>query len=688
MTTYQIPLDMEMITDNFAGGGGASVGIEMALKRPVNIAINHDGKALGMHAINHPLTRHYCEDVWEVDPVKVTGGRPVMLAWFSPDCKHHSKARGQKPVNKNIRGLAWVAMRWAATVKPRVIMLENVEEFQQWGPVVQAIGDDGKPKFNPDGSPVMIPCTQRKGMTFRSFVRQLEDHGYNVEWRELRACDYGAPTIRKRLFLIARCDGQPIVWPKPTHAKKPAKGSGLKPYRTAAECIDWSIPCPSIFDRQRPLAENTMKRIAAGLKRFVIDNPTPYLVSVNHGDSGGRREYGLDEPLNTVTQHNGMALITPYLTEHANASSQRNFPADEPLRTQCAQVKGGHFALVAPVLAGVGGRAGQSRPRSADEPMATITAKADAVLVAPILSTYYGNKNPEGDPRGCAMDSPIGTQTTENRHALVAASMVQVGYGEREGQAPRALDIENPLGTLVGTGKHAICAAWLQRQFGTSIGSDMDDPIGTLTTKNKTSLCMAWLTKHFKGVTGVKVDTPMPTILTAGAQTMLTTAHIMKMRGENLGHTPDEPLHTISAGGTHHASVQAFLLKYYGNEKDGQDLQDPMGTVTTRDRFGLVTVHGELYRIVDIGMRMLTPRELARAQGFPDDYIIDRAMVAEQDENGITIVQEKPLTKTEQVRMIGNSVCPPIARALVSANINAAPALEQIPLRTQDKEIA
>lgn len=546
--------DFGLIADNFAGGGGASVGIEMALRRSVDIAVNHDRDAIGMHAINHPNTEHYCEDVWNVDPLQATKGRPVALAWFSPDCKHHSKARGQKPVNKNIRGLAWVALRWVDSVRPKIIILENVEEFQQWGPVVHAFDDTGRLKYNPDGSKVMVPCTQRKGETFAAFVKGFRKYGYEVEWRELRACDYGAPTIRKRLFLIARCDGLPVVWPKPTHAKKPAKGSGLKPYKTAADCIDWSIPCPSIFDRKKPLAENTMRRIAAGLKRFVFENAQPFIVTVNHGSTGEDfRGQELGQPLNTATQKNGFALVTPYLTEHANASGQRNFAAEEPLRTQCAEVKGGHFAIVTP---------------------------------------------------------------------------------------------------------------FLQRQFGTSIGSDMEAPVGTLTTKNKTSLCVAWLTKHFGGVTGVKVDAPMPTVMTRGTQTQITVAHIMKMRGENLGHKMDEPLHTVSAGGTHHAEVRAFLLKYYGNEKEGQAIDEPIGTVTTRDRFGLVTIYGEEYQIVDIGMRMLTARELARAQGFPDDYIIDRAVFTE---GGAQV--EKQLTKTAQVRMIGNSVCPPLAQALVEANV-------------------
>lgn len=540
---YQISLNNELIVDNFAGGGGASCGIEAALNRPVNIAINHDEDAIGMHEVNHPLTRHYCESVWDVDPRKVTKGTPVGLSWFSPDCKHFSKAKGGRPVDKAIRGLAWVAVRWAATVKPRIIMLENVEEFVTWGPLRKIKDEDGNEVLNDDGAVLMEPCPLRRGMTFKSFVRALQKHGYAVEWRELRACDYGAPTIRKRLFMIARSDGKPIIWPNPTHGPK---GSGLKPYRTAAECIDWTIETPSIFERARPLAENTMTRIAKGIKRYVLDAKEPFIVNLTHG---GRTE-PLSEPFRTITGANRgeKALVSPYLTEHANGSSQRVFSAEEPLRTQCAQVKGGHFALVTPHI---------------------------------------------------------------------------------------------------------------QRQFGQSIGHDAREPCGTLTTKQKDSLVNAFIVKHFTGVVGTDIRNPLPTTLTSGAQNQLCTSHIMKMRGssdrDKHGHDIREPLHTISASGNHHAEVRAFLLKYYGTAHSA-DLKDPMHTVTSRDRYGLVTVKGELYKIVDIGMRMLSPRELYRAQSFPEDYIITRRAGG------------KKLTKTAQVKMCGNSVPPVMAQALVRAN--------------------
>lgn len=544
--TYQIPLDNHLIVDNFAGGGGASCGIELALGRPVNIAINHDREAIGMHEANHPLTRHYCEDVWDIDPRKVCQGKPVLLAWFSPDCKHFSKAKGGKPVEKKIRGLAWVAIRWAATVKPRVIMLENVEEFVTWGPITQ----DGR------------PCQVRKGQTFRSFVNALNRLGYRVEWREMRACDYGAPTIRKRLFLIARCDGNPIIWPQPTHEdpRKPSfKKSGLKPWRTAAECIDWSIPAPSIFSRPRPLAENTLNRVAKGFRRYVIDSSRPFIVPTCHGEAPGQeyRTHDIKAPLPTITSKGKHAVIVPYLTEHANASGQRTFPADEPLRTQCAQVKGGHFAAIMP-----------------------------------------------------------------------------------------------------------------------------------------------YMVKHFGGATGQSIARPAPTQTTRGTQNQLAAAYVTKMRGDNTGHGPDSPLHTISAGGTHHALTTAYMVKYYGNEKEAADIQKPAGTVTAKDRFGLIQVTSltpetltedrrynawwtirflEDYGVIpktdskntprpsffmlenwivwDIGMRMFAPRELYRAQGFPETYIIDR------------LADGSALNKTAQVRMCGNSVSPEMSAALSRANI-------------------
>lgn len=527
-----------LVIDNFAGGGGASTGIEMALGRPVDIAINHDPEAIAIHEINHPHTKHYCESVWEVDPREITQGRPVDLAWFSPDCKHFSKAKGGKPVKKEIRGLAWVAIRYAATVRPRVIMLENVEEFVTWGPLA-----DGR------------PCPKNKGRTFNSFVNALRRHGYQVEWRELRANQYGAATIRKRLFLIARCDGLPIVWPEASHlpASSPeVKAKQAEPQRLAADIIDWSLPCPSIFTRKRPLAEATLRRIARGIQRYVIDSDQPFIV-------------------------------------------------------------------------GVGGRAGQSRPRGTNEPLATITAKADAALVVPALAPFM-MVNTSGHP-GARVDDPLRTLTTGGHHALVAPTLVQLGYGERPGQAPRAPGLHKPLGTVVaGGGKHGLVAAFLAKHYGgnyTGPGAPMTDPAPTVTTRDHNAL---------------------------------VTSHLLKLQQNSIGQDMREPLHTVMAGATRFGEARAFLLKYYAHGT-GQALDEPLHTITTKDRLGLVMVKGEPYQIVDIGMRMLEPHELYAAQGFPADYIHNR-----------TLTNPK-LAKDAQVRMCGNSVCPPVAAALVRANL-------------------
>ncbi len=499
---FILPLADELMVDLFAGGGGASTGIELATGRHVDIAINHDPEAVALHAMNHPQTRHFVSDVFEVDPCEVTEGRPVGLLWASPDCKHFSKAKGGKPVSKKIRSLAWVVVKWARLVAPRVIFLENVEEFQTWGPLAA----DGR------------PCPDRRGLTFRRWVRELQRAGYVVEWRELRACDYGAPTTRKRLFLVARRDGQPIVWPKPTH------GPGLKPYRTAAECIDWSIPAPSIFERARPLADNTLRRIARGVMRYVVNAAQPYIVRIGHGGHG-----------------------------------------------DSGKVRGVH------------------------EPVSTITSKAEHLLAVPTL--------------------------------------VQTGYGERPGQAPRSLDLHAPLGTVVGGGqKHALCAAFLAKHYGgnETPGTPMGRPIDTITTQDHHALVTSHLMVNNTGHAGAAASAPVPTLTT----------------------------------GNHVAEVRALLIKFYGTDQDPR-IDEPLHTITTKDRFGLVVVKGEVYAIADIGMRMLEPRELYRAQGFPESYLIDRR------------ADGTPLPKHAQVRMCGNSVSPVAAQALVAANYTEAGALRR-----------
>jgi DNA (cytosine-5)-methyltransferase 1 len=535
-----------LVIDSFACGGGTSTGIEMALGRSPDIAINHDPRAISMHQANHPGTRHYISNVWDVDPLEATQGREVDLFWLSPDCTFHSKARGGRPHRdrnraRRVRGLPWLAYRWAKALgdrKPKVIVMENVEEIADWGPM----GSDGK------------PCPLRKGFTFRRFVAMLSNIGYRVDWRLLVAADYGAPTTRKRLFLIARADGLPIVWPTPTHARG-GKG-GLAPWRTAAECIDFSDPGKSIFGRARPLAVNTEKRIARGLWRFVINDPNPFIIPVSHTGDNGARVHSIDEPLRTVTAGSGPAhaIVTPFLTEHANASSPRVFPANEPLRTQCAKVKGGHFALVAPTL-------------------------------------------------------------------------IQTGYGERKGQAPRAPGVDKPLGTVVAGGaKHALVSAFLAKHYGghEATGTRMGQPVDTITTQDHHSL---------------------------------VTSHLVKLRGTcRDGQRSDAPVPTLSAQGTHVGEVRAFLTRYNGSST-GQRLNDPASTIDTTDRLGLVTVKGWDYVIADVLLRMLKPRELFNAHGFPPTYIIDR------DGDG------KPFTQREQVSMVGNSVPPPVAAAIVHANL-------------------
>ena len=546
--------DDEIIVVGFSGGGGTCEGVRIALGRSPDEALNHDEDAVSMHAANHPETRHWCQNIWQAEPALVAAGRPIGLAWFSPDCTHFSKAKGGAPRKKHIRDLAWIAVAYAKLprhIRPRVIMLENVEEFVTWGPLTEA----------------GHPCPDRRGHTFREWVAELRRLGYRVEWRESRACIYGAPTIRKRLEVIARCDGRPIVWPAATHGAPddPEVLAGrLLPYRTAADIIDWSIPCPSIFLTReearalrvkRPLETNTLRRIFAGLKRYVIDHADPFIIPVTHG--GDARAHAVTDPLRTITTANG-----------------------------------GEFALVAPAL-------------------------------------------------------------------------IQTGYGERTGQAPRALDPHQPLGTVVaGGGKHAVVAPYLSRQFGASVGHGAEEPCGTVTAGGggKSALVMPWMIQQNTGLIGRDIEEPTSTILNTGSHQMLAAAHLMKLYGTcKDGLHPDQPMPTVTAGGNrgggHVAAVRAFLTKYYGEGGQDQDCRDPLHTVPTKARFGLVTVAGEPWQIVDIGMRMLTPRELFRAQGFPDSYVIDRGH------------DGRRFSKAAQIRMCGNSVSPPWAAAHVAANV-------------------
>ena len=671
-------LDEELIVDSFAGGGGASEGIRWALGRGPDIAINHDELAIAQHRANHPETRHIESNIWQVDP-EIIGPRRVGLLWASPDCTHHSKAKGGKPVKRHKRDLAWVIVQWAKVARPRVIILENVEEFKDWGPL------------NAEGK----PCPIRKGQTFKKWVGKLKRHGYRVECSEIRSYVYNTPTIRKRLYVIARCDGRPIVWPEATHGtpSDPAVIAGRRQiYPTAAKCIDWDLPCPSIFDTseqirelygiraKRPLADKTLKRIARGVMRYVVDAAEPFIVPVTH--AGDYRSNSINEPLRTQTtaKRGEHALVMPFVAGVAHGDGQgrghAEWPLDEPLRTVTAS---GDKAIVSPILAGVGGRAGQSPERSTAAPFATLTAKPDTVLVAPFVTKFRSGAT------GHPINEPLATVTANGESkrpggavplGLVAASLVQTGYGEREGQAPRSLDIQAPLGTQVaGACKHALVAAHISRQFGASVGHDADQPLGTVTSggAGKSALVSAFLAQHNDGPRpgkpGHDVREPVSTVTTAGSQQNLVqadliAAHQINLKGSDRRDSEmTEPVPAICAGGNHAGQVYAFLQSYYGTEQASGHLDRPMPTDTARDRFGLVTVEveGQTYVIVDIGMRMLTPRERYRAQGFPDDYIIDHGI----GPDGEVI----PLSKEAQGRACGNSVCPPVAAALVAANV-------------------
>lgn len=564
----------EIIVDNFAGGGGASTGIELAIGRSVDIAINHDENAIAMHKTNHPDTLHYCESVFDVDPVAATGGNPVGLAWFSPDCRHFSKAKGAKPVKKEIRGLAWIVLRWALAKRPRVMMLENVEEFKTWGPL---LADE------------MRPDPSRTGETFNAFVGMLStgipaDHpalsevceflsiergseqaqqlvdglGYDVDYRELRACDYGAPTIRKRFFMVMRCDGCPIQWPAVTHGDPKSlevQSGRLMPWRTAAECIDWNVPTLSIFDRKKPLAENTLKRIARGIQRFVIESASPFIVKCNHTTTKGKydcfRGQALREPLQTITKTHGYALAVPHLTKFRTGATGQ------------------------PVT----------------EPVPTVTAGT--------------SKRPGG-----------------NGHAM--------GIVE------------------------AAIAPFVGRQFGASVGHRADEPSATITAGGggKSQLVGAFLAKHYGGNytgPGVSMDEPAHSVTTVDHHAVVAS-HLVKLRGTcRDGQRLDVPMPTITAGGQHVGEVRTFLETYCGESDDEW----------------LVTIDGVKYQIVDIGMRMLQPHELYKAQGFPDGYVID------QDYRGNRYAKDK------QVARCGNAVPPPFARALVEANLPELCAVQQ-----------
>ncbi len=559
MNKAQISLMDEITVDGFCGGGGWSTGFELAIGRPVDIGINHDADAIAMHKRNHPFTKHYNENIFEVDPYEATKGRDVGWAHFSPDCTHFSRAKGGTPVKKSIRGLAWVVTKWAGTVHPRIISMENVPEFMTWGALCARRDKNGriyktdgtlaaKGEYVPYSEQQLVPDKKKSGQTFKRFISVMRSLGYECKWKVLTASDYGAPTIRKRLFILFRNDGKPIVFPTPTHGdpnSAAVKSGKLKPWHTAAECIDWSIPCPSIFERNKPLAENTLKRIAKGIRRFVIDNPTPFIVQVNHGGEDFRGQ-SIDEPMPTITAKHGFGVVAPTIM----CNNTNNVGAD----------------IAAPIP--------------------TITTGNRNYLVSPTLIQYHGEQS-ERETRGQALSQPLQTVDTANRYGLVAAFISKYFGGGYNGAGAA---VENPLPTVTATDHNAIAAV-----------------------------------------------------------------HIMQMNNHCIGQSVDTPINTITCGGGHFAEVQAFLVKYFSTGT-AKSVNEPLGTITTKDRFGLVTVQGEKYAIVDIGMRMLTPRELYNAQGFPPDYEIE------------TDCYGKAYPKTKQVARCGNSVPPPFATAIVRAN--------------------
>ena len=523
----QINLSDEITVDGFCGGGGWSTGFEFAIGRPVDIGINHDKYAIAMHKKNHPFTEHYNENIFEVDPYKATKGRPVGWAHFSPDCTHFSRAKGGTPVKKSIRGLAWVVTKWAVTVHPRIISMENVPEFMSWGSLCARRNKDGriyrmdgtlaeKGTYVPYSEQQLVPNKKKQGKTFKRFINVMKSFGYKCEWKILTASDYGAPTIRKRLFIIFRNDGKSIIFPNPTHGNpesEEVKSGKLLPWHTAAECINWDLECPSIFERKKPLAENTLRRIAKGIQKFVIENPNPFIIQVNHG--------------------------------------------------------GDNF-----------------RGQEVDKPMPTITAKHGFGVVAPTLIQYHGEQS-KNEVRGQILEKPLQTVDTANRYGLVTAFMSKYFGGNYQG-----------------------------------CGSSVDEPLHTITAVDHNALA---------------------------------AVHITQFNNHCIGQKVDEPLKTITCGEGHFGEVRAFLIKYYSGES-GQKVNEPLHTIRTKDCFGLVTIKGVDYAIVDIGLRMLTPRELYNAQGFPTDYEIE------------TDCYGNKYPKTKQVARCGNSVPPPFATALARAN--------------------
>ena len=615
MVYAQETFDGEIIVDNFAGGGGASTGIEIATGRLVALAVNHDPAAILMHRTNHPYTEHFQASVWDIDPKAVCRGRPVGLAWFSPDCKHFSKAKGAALVDRKIRGLAWITLRWAATVRPRVIILENVEEFQTWGPVRK-----GK------------PVKRLAGTTFRKFIDQLTELGYTVEYRELIAADYGAPTSRKRFYLVARCDGKPIVWPKPTHSKTGA--DGLPKWRSAAEIIDWSLPCPSVFASKaeimeryglkavRPLAKNTMRRVIRGVDKFTIRSGKPFIVPTGYGERKGQapRVHDIDAPVPTIVGTGKENLCRPLLAPVTvtNTSNSVGGTVGAPVHTVTTA---GNQMLVTPSLVSIGQTGGGDRIRDLREPVPTTVSKQEACLVSPSLIQYHTEQTES--VRASGLGTPINTVDASNRYGLTCANLVEYYTGGRP------LDVAEPMHTVTSHDREAVVAAHIAKYYGGVVGEKVGEPLPTVTAIDHNAVCAAHVVKFKGDEVGTQPTEPLPTQTSSGVFAVCR-AHLAKMRsGDDLGHWPE---------------IRALLNEF-------------CGYALAEDDVLLLEIGGALYYIADIGLRMLSPRELYNAMGFPPDYIIDRDYEGHE------------YKKSAQVARCGNAVCPPVASALVRANL-------------------
>ena len=613
--------DDEIVVDFFCGGGGAGTGLEMGLGRAVTVAKNHSPAAISMHTVNHPHAKHFTTDVFEGDPDTECGGRAVGWFHMSPDCTHHSQAAGGQPRKREIRNLSWIGLKWAGMKQPRVISLENVKQILQWGPLVAkrckstgrvtkldgVIAEPGE--VVPVSEQFLVPDPKRRGQTWAVFVAELQRLGYAVEWRVIKACDFGAPTSRERLFMIARCDGQPIVWPEPTHAKNPAKGQ--QKWRTAAECIDWTIPSKSIFGRKKDLAPATLRRVAKGMRKFVLDAANPFIVPI------------------------------------ANWSGESVQSADEPLRTVTSYPKGGAFSIVSPTLVqtGYGERAGQApRVPGLDQPLGTVVAGGvkHAVAAAHLVKFRFADE-------GKALDEPLPTITSGGNY-------------------------KRPAGAAHAMGISTVFMAQMNGGFNTTAAKSIEDPMTTVTNTGSQQQLVTANLVHLRGNCDARdLNDPLHTISAGGTHHGLMTALLERQFGASVGQGLDDPAPTITAGGGGKSSlvelqlspeveagalrVAAFLISYYGTE-NVSDASEPAPTITTRDRLALVTVtiKGTPYVIVDICLRMLQPAELYKAQGFPGDYIISHG------------ADGKPFTKTQQVHMCGNSVSPPPMAALARAN--------------------